>query len=247
MLEVDLHAHSLFSGCGLHTVLEMLGAARERGMKALAITDHGPALGGRISSVFFDRLQQPMPGIRLLKGMECNVLLGPGEIDCPMQFLPRMDILLLGLHLGEHSNQPRKFCTDLLVHAIQANPFVDIITHPNSTMFPVEYERLAAVAVEHGVALELNNSKDELSQVPREETCALVAACLKTGCRMAVNSDAHTLQEIGNDNAVRSYLESVRFPQELIVNATAEAAFEFIEQRRELKKSIRHQGQLPRQ
>jgi len=55
VLKVDLHSHSLFSNCGLHTVLEMLTAAKNAGLKALAITDHGTALEGRISSPFFDR------------------------------------------------------------------------------------------------------------------------------------------------------------------------------------------------
>lgn len=235
MLEVDLHSHSIFSGCGLHTVMELLEGARDRGVKALAITDHGPALGGRISSVFYDRLQQPLEGIRLLKGMECNVLVEAGKIDCPVQFLPKMDIVLLGLHLGEHCSQPRKVCTDLLINAINANHYVDILSHPNSTMFPVDYERLAIAASRLGMALELNNSKDDLSQVPEDETAALVAACLKTGCLIAVSSDAHTLPEIGRDNAVRPYLEKVHFPPELIVNATAESAYAFIEKRRSKK------------
>ena len=43
MLEVDFHSHSLFSGCGLHTIIEMLTYAKTVGLKALAITDHGTA------------------------------------------------------------------------------------------------------------------------------------------------------------------------------------------------------------
>ena len=236
MIEVDLHSHSMFSGCGLHTIMELLEAARVLGLKGLAITDHGPALGGRISSVFFDRLQQPLQGIRLLKGMECNVLAEHGKTDCPIQLLKNMDIVLLGLHLGEHCNQPRNICTDLLIRAIEANPYVDIVSHPNSTMFPVDYERLAIAAAKQGVALELNNSKSDLLQVPDEETDQLIAACLKTGCRIALNSDAHTLTEIGMDSAVRPHLQRAKFPAALIVNANAESAFAFIEERRSTKR-----------
>jgi|APCry1669188970_1035186.scaffolds.fasta_scaffold21693_1 putative hydrolase len=236
MIEVDFHTHSLFSGCGLHTVLEMLTDAKEKGLKGLAVTDHGPALGGRVSSVFFDRLKQPLDGIRLLKGMECNVMVEQGKIDCPMQFLKWMDVVLLGIHLGEHCNQTRTACTDLLVRALEDNPYVDIVTHPNSAAFPVDYERLAVAALKHGMALELNNSKSELGQISPEETEQLVKACMKVGCRIAVDSDAHVLSEIGRDTAVRPFLERVRFPEGLIINLKAETAFEFVERRRERKK-----------
>jgi len=235
MIEVDFHTHSLYSGCGLHTVMEMLTGAKEKGLKGIAIADHGPALGGRVSSVFFDRLTQPLSGIRLLKGMECNVMLEPGKIDCPMQFLKWMDVVLLGLHLGEHCNQTRKACTDLLIRALEDNPYVDIVTHPNSTMFPVDYERLAVAAAKQGMALELNNSKSELRQISAEETEQLVKACMNVGCRIAVDSDAHVLPEIGRDHAVLPFLERARFPEELIVNRKAETAFAFVEERRDRK------------
>ena len=64
MIEVDLHSHTHFSNCGLHSCLEMLEAARAKGMKGLAITDHGLSLGGRLNSIFFERLKDPVPGIR---------------------------------------------------------------------------------------------------------------------------------------------------------------------------------------
>jgi putative hydrolase len=53
MIPVDFHSHSLFSGCGVHTVLEMLTAAKAKGLKGLAITDHGKLVKGRANSVFF--------------------------------------------------------------------------------------------------------------------------------------------------------------------------------------------------
>ena len=46
MLEVDFHSHTFFSKCGLHSIIEMLTEAKNRGLAALAITDHGPVLLG---------------------------------------------------------------------------------------------------------------------------------------------------------------------------------------------------------
>jgi len=235
MIEVDLHTHSLFSSCGLHTVLELLEGAKQRGMKAIAITDHGPALGGRVSNVFFDRLHQPCQGIRLLKGMECNFLKEKGRIDCPKQYLPMMDVVLAGIHLGEHSRLSREELTEVVLHAMASNPYIDIITHPNSTMFPLCYDELARVAAKDGIALELNNSKSALRQVSDEETWQLVMACLKAGCRMAVASDTHAIHEMGQDSAVRPFLQRAGFPEELVINRNAESAFAFLEERKHLK------------
>ena len=79
--ETDLHSHTLFSPCGLHTIIEILTAAKAAGLKGLAITDHGISVGGRTNSVFFERLHHPVPGIRLFKGVEANVLGHDGAID----------------------------------------------------------------------------------------------------------------------------------------------------------------------
>ena len=83
MLEVDLHVHSLFSECGIHTHIELLQHGKMLGLKAIAITDHGKTLKSRIPSPFFDRLKDPVDGIRLLKGMECNVVNDTGVVDLP--------------------------------------------------------------------------------------------------------------------------------------------------------------------
>ncbi len=99
MLKVDLHSHSHFSECGLHTVLEMLNYAKSMGLSALAVTDHGRDCGGHTPSPFFDRLPSDIvKGIRLLKGQESNVVSNEGDIDFPLKFLRFTDVVLLGLH-----------------------------------------------------------------------------------------------------------------------------------------------------
>ena len=57
MIPFDFHAHYLFSSCGIHTVLELLGRAREIGMAGMSITDHGPAIENEWMGVriYFDK------------------------------------------------------------------------------------------------------------------------------------------------------------------------------------------------
>lgn len=228
MLEVDLHCHTLFSKCGIHTHMELLTRAKELGLKALAITDHGPILKPTTPGPFWDRLKNPIPGIKLFKGMECNVLDSEGNIDLPEDKLKYMDIVLLGLHPNLPPCDDKYKNTNMLIKAMEKNPAVNVITHPNDRHYPVNFFRLAAAAIENDVVLELNNSKTLLQRVDDSVTRELISACKELGCHIIINSDAHAIEELGLDESVRPLLREVDFPEDLIVNSTADKAFNWI-------------------
>ena len=232
MLQVDLHSHSLFSRCGIHTVIEMLSAAKARGMAGLAITDHGPELDSWVNSPFYERLMDPVPGIRLVKGIEANFRGLDGEIDVPMDWVKWMDLVLLGIHPNTPKGRGRDVYTRLVVTAIERYACVDIITHPTETEYPVDLDAVAHAAAARGVALELNNSRIQLSRTGDEVARELLHACVRARCRIAVCSDAHALNEIGCDDAAQRTIEAAAFPRELIVNRDAVAAFSFVGERR---------------
>jgi len=236
MILFDLHVHTLFSHCGIHTALEILARAGELGMKGVAITDHGPALpGGRLNNPFFERFKSPYPNVRLLKGMECNVTDDKGSIDLPQQFKKFMDVVLLGLHPNISAGQSKDVYTAMLIAAIEKNPCVDIITHPNDPNYPVDYKSLAKAAKAAGVALELNNSKILYARTEKKSAEELVTACKHEGCKMAVNSDTHAIHELGLDDSVKPILHSLEFPADSVVNGSEKTAMEFIESRRKNK------------
>ncbi len=238
MLEVDLHVHSLFSACGLHTILELLERGRAVGLKAMAITDHGPGVGeGRLTSVFFERFRSPFYDIRLYKGLELNVMPERGTVDVVWQFMPFIDILLMGVHPNLQTGQSREFYTDLTLAALENYPFIDIVTHPNDGTYPLDYRLLAQSAKRLGMAIELNNSKVSYRRSTAEEALELIYACKEAGCLMAMNSDTHALLELGGDDTVRPLLEKARFPMERVVNRSVDATSKFIESRRELKEA----------
>jgi len=235
MIQFDLHVHSIYSVCGIHTVLELLEQAKAIGMKGFAVTDHGLTMGGRLNNPFFERFKSPCPDVKILKGVECNLLDEHGTIDVPRVFMPFIDIVLLGIHPNTEKNLGREKYTDMLVAAIHKNPCVDIITHPNDPHYPVDYRKLAHEAKSRGVALELNNSKILYARSEIGEAELLIKACLDEGCQIAVCSDTHAIHELGTDESVQPLLKAVNFPEELIVNRTEEAALEFIESRRKNK------------
>jgi putative hydrolase len=236
MIQFDLHVHTLFSHCGIHTALEILSRADEIGMKGIAITDHGPALpGGRLNNPFFERFKSPYPNVKLLKGMECNVADAHGKIDLPQPFKKFIDVVLLGLHPNIPTGQGISAYTDMLNAAIEKNPCVDIITHPNDPNYPVDYRRIARAAKAAGMAIEINNSKILYSRAETQSAVDLVTVCRDESCKIAVNSDTHAIHELGLDDSVRPILESAGFPPELIVNRNERSTMEFIESRRRNK------------
>jgi putative hydrolase len=238
MIAVDFHTHSLFSRCGLHTVMELLERARILGMKGFAVTDHGLMLGGRLNSVFFERFISPYPEITVLKGIECNVLDKSGAIDLPGEYLQWIDIVLTGLHHNTEKKMSEGACTALLVNALRKNSAIDLITHPNDPGYPVDFQVLAREASERGVALELNNSKIHYNRSSEQEAIRMLEACRENRCSIAVCSDTHAIHELGDDGAIAPLLAQVDFPGELIVNRNATAAFEFIEKRRGNKRLL---------
>jgi putative hydrolase len=158
-----------------------------------------------------------------------------GSIDFPKNFMPFVDLVLLGIHPNITAGKSREFYTDMLVSAIKQNPCVDIISHPNDPVYPVDYDKLAKTAQSHGIALELNNSKLLYKRTTLKETEMLIAACHINNCLLAVNTDTHAIHELGNDDAVRPILARMKFPEELIVNRTADSAADFIRKRRGFK------------
>ncbi len=238
MIEADLHSHTFFSCCGIHTHIELLTRAKEMGMKVLAITDHGTAVGGKIPSTFFDRLQDPLvSGIKLLKGIECNFIDEEGTLDLP----PRakyLDIILAGFHKNMRANADKEYYTTILLKSLQKNRCIDIITHPNDPKFPLDYKKVALKAKEYGVALELNNSKVRHKRIPDNYTRELLQVCMETEAKVAVNSDTHAMNELGDDSFIRKLMRECHFPEEQVVNSTAEKALAFVEARKKFKQEL---------
>lgn len=236
MIKFDLHVHTLFSLCGIHTVLELIERAKQLGMSGFAVTDHGPTLGGRLNNPFYERFKSPYPEIKIIKGIECNVLDENGKIDVPEIYRPFIELVLVGLHPNTPKNLGKDVYTSMITNTIKNNPCVDIITHPNDPTYPVDYKELARVAKDYGVAIELNNSKILYARSEVKSAVEIVETCRDIGCLVAVNSDTHAIHELGDDEAVRGILGDANFPENLIVNRDEKSALAFIDGRRANKK-----------
>ncbi|MGQ0604449.1 MAG: DNA polymerase/3'-5' exonuclease PolX [Anaerolineales bacterium] len=196
-LQSDLHSHTVWSD-GQLAIREMAYAARSRGLRCLAITDHSQSLGVA-NGLSVERVRQQRKeidgvqaelgtGFSLLHGSEVEIR-ADGALDYGDDVLEDLDIVVASLHTS--LRQEREKITARLIHAIQ-NRHVDIIGHPTGRMLPdrdgadLDMEAVLRAAAENGVALEVNANPQRL-----DLDGVYVKRALELGCVLAIDTDAH--------------------------------------------------------
>lgn len=221
MMEIfaDYHTHTVFSH-GKGTIEDNVKAAIQKGLKEIAITDHGPR------HIFFgirsrnyrkirdeiDRMNDKFPDIKVLMGVEANLISLNGDIDVDDELLKYIDILLMGYHTGVSpfdfynlvnlfgKNAASKYFislkpvvreqnTDAMIKAINKYD-INIITHPGAKV-DIDTKRLALAAKARGTALEINSSHGYM-------TVEYVKIAKSVGAKFVIDSDAHTPSRVGD-------------------------------------------------
>ena len=223
MLKTDLHTHSIASGHALNTVYEMVREAKQKGIGLIGIVEHGPSMEGAPHEGYFwvsDQLDE-LYGVRVLLGIEANILNERGEIDLKGDLIAKQRVVMAGLH----SRTPYKTNnlennTLALINTIQ-NPFVQIISHPYRTDFPVDIERVFDAAVRTGTLLELNNQvfTQQASHERFLETYKrLIDLSKRYGYPLIAGSDAHIAKKIGEDSGIAAVREKIGLTEDMIIN-----------------------------
>lgn len=212
----DLHMHTTASD-GAATIEEMALAARARGLKYIAITDHSKRVSMangldamRLRSHWEDirRIRSQVHGIEILCGIECDIL-EDAEMDLPDDVLEEADWVIAVLHYG--LRQPREQIMKRLLNAIR-NPHVDIIGHCTGRMIgrregaDVNFSELLRAAADHQVMLEINAHP---SRLDLDEIHA--AAAKDHGIPIVISTDSHSVNgfdvlQYGVDQARRAGL-----------------------------------------
>ena len=199
----DLHCHSTWSD-GRASIEEMGRAARERGYEYLAICDHTPAVGA-VQGLDPDAVRRQGDEIAaanevlapfvVLRGIECDIL-ADGRLDLPDDVLSELDWVQASVHGGQR--MPARKMTDRVCHALR-NPHVSCLSHPTGRLLTrrpenaVDLERVYQVAVEHGVALEVNGLAPRLDLSGEH-----VRDALQAGAQIVCSTDAHSVAGLGN-------------------------------------------------
>lgn len=220
----DLHTHTLVSNHAFNTITEMAAKAKAIGYKALAITDHGCAMPDSPHPWYFynlRRLPDVMEGIPVLKGVEANVLDLKGTLDFAPEDLEKLDWVIASIHsdcLPGRLSQDQ--ATELWLKVAE-NPFVDMIGHSEQARHVYDYDAVAKVFAQKHKVVELNGNSAVVRPEGAGNMKALALACKKNGCRIALNTDAHSiyLLEAGVE-ALAELLREINFPEELVVNTS---------------------------
>ena len=219
----DLHTHTIASGHAYSTVMENAHAAAQRGLKVLAITDHGPLMPGAPHPYYFGNLKvipEYLYGVRILRGIEANVTDRKGRLDLDDQRLAKLDIVLAGLHTYCAPYGSIAENTAMMVNTIK-HPRVDAIVHPGNPEFPIDYSVVVQAAVEFDVAIEINNSSLTVSRQGSLPHCDTIADLAKQyGAKVMLGTDSHIAASVGDFDAAVMLLEKNGIGPEQIINAS---------------------------
>ena len=199
----DLHTHTTWSD-GRDSLERMALAARARGYKYYAVTDH-PRGTLAEQDVEIDQLNERLKPFRILKGIEVNIRVD-GSLSLPDDVLAERDWVVASIH-GAFDRD----VTERVMSAME-NPNVDMIGHLTARKInlrpptDVDIERVIAKAAETGTFLEINSQPNRLDL---RDTHARLAG--EAGLKVALNTDAHQLSalehmEMGVAQARRAWL-----------------------------------------
>lgn len=195
-IQGDVHMHTVETD-GKCTIEEMALAARDRGYKYMAITDHSKnlafanGLDDKRAEAHVKRIREvgkTIEGITVFAGIEVDIL-ADGELDLSDSVLEQMDIVIASIH--SHFNQDTQQVTDRLLRVIE-NPHISVIGHPTGRMllrregYNFDCDKVFAAAAKAGVAMEHNAYPDRLDL--RDVHLRMAKA---KGVKFVINTDAH--------------------------------------------------------
>jgi len=237
MLKIDLHIHSQYSGHAYGSFYDIVSEARRKKMKIIAITDHGPNMTGSATFMHFGMgYRAPQyKGLKILWGCEANILNVNGDIDLDSSLQKKLDILLIGLHGNSgYKNLEIMGNTKAVINALK-NPNVHVLTHPTNPQFEYDFDKIFQTALDNDVLLELNlsylakNMSDNRSLLLLKK---MIDMTKKAGKKLIVNSDAHFIEEIGDDSILNKYRTQLGLTNDMIINNYPDTLMKFLEKKK---------------
>lgn len=237
----DYHTHTIYSH-GRGNIEDNVKMAIKKGLKEIAICDHGPGhflYGVKKKNIPLMKEEilrlndkYAKDDIKILLGVEANLIGFQGMIDMDDALIKHTDILLLGYHYGVIpasfgdgiglyiKNPLSKFSglgkekslelnTLAFIKAINKYP-IDFITHPGAKV-KLDIKELAKACGKVGTALEINAKHGELS-------IESIKIAMEEDVEFIVNSDAHTPEDVGNISQSMNRIKYANLPLNRIRN-----------------------------
>jgi DNA polymerase (family 10) len=199
----DLHMHTTWSD-GKYSAEEMVEAARKRGYKYIAITDHSKSLGvaGGLSDADLLKhtdecraLNAKYSDIRVLAGTEVDIR-QDGSLDYSDELLQKLDFVVASVHSG--FNQDKATLTMRVVRAMQ-NPYVRVIGHPTGRLlgdrepYALDFDEVMKEAARTRTCLEVNSNFHRLDL--NDTHCRKAR---EMGVHVIISTDSHNYDDLLN-------------------------------------------------
>ena len=229
----DYHTHTKYSH-GKGTIEENVLEAISKGIKTIGISDHGYkhlTYGIKLNDIYkmreeIDKLNEKYSNIKVLLGMECNILDNRGNIDINDKIIENCDYIMAGYHFAStptslksmlnHCNnymikndKSKEYNTESIINAMKNNN-IFIITHPGDKG-DVYIEEIAKVARDTDTRLEINSSHGFLNSNQLVEIKNI-------GNKFIIGSDAHIPQNVGNFDLAMKIIKEARLDTSLVEN-----------------------------
>ena len=208
----DHHTHTTYSH-GTGSILDNARIAHEKGLKSIAITDHGPGnffYGMKMELIPKMRedikaAREIYPDVKVFLGVEANTILKVPYLDVKPTEWDRLDIVLAGYHfavfgsgmipnrLGLKSQSLLVQNTDMILNALyyseDCGNHIDILTHPGDKG-PFDIDNIARACEDTGTLMEINGKHPHLD-IEGIKTAA------KYDVKFVISSDAHVPENVG--------------------------------------------------
>lgn len=221
----DFHVHTISSGHAYNTIYEYAAHAEKIGLKAIAMTDHGPAMAGAPHLYHFQNLKmipKYINGVRIFKGVEANIMDEKGTLDLENSTLKELDIVLASFHqnLGYDGKNKAKNTKALL--SVIKNPYVNIIAHPGNPQFAVDTDAMLEACMKHCVLIEINNNSFAgFVRVGSYSGCLEIAKKIKKiNWKVAFGSDAHCIDQLGIFDSSLKLAKEAGLTEKHIINSS---------------------------
>lgn len=218
----DFHVHTNVSGDGRSPIEDVIAAARQRGYRVLAITDHAE---GTISGVAREALieqrekirglQAQLTDLTILHGAELNIG-SEGQLDYDAEFRAQFDFCLASVH--DHFDLSREQQTRRVIAAMR-DPSVKMIGHLSARMIggrpgiELDIDAIFDAAEETGTALEINGGLPRL-----DVSVDVLRRARDRKVKFVFTSDAHHSTELDRVRFATLNAQRAMLPPDRVIN-----------------------------
>lgn len=195
------HCHTTYSD-GVHTLKQMVDAARQAGYHYLGITDHSQSAyyanglkPDRLEAQWqeIDAMNASLTDFHIFRGIESDIL-PDGRLDYEDDILAGFDFVIASVH--NHMGLDRVKQTARIVKALE-NPYTTMLGHPTGRLllsreeYALDMDKVIDAAAANGKIIEINCSPQRLDLDWR-----WIRLARHRGVMLAVNPDAHSMEMI---------------------------------------------------